>query len=74
LFRKEGAAVGVVKSDGKVEIRKVQIGKDLGTRLEIVKGVSPTDQLIVNPSDSLSDGMKVHVVEPSQNSASIARN
>ena len=74
LFRKEGAAVGVVKSDGKVEIRKVQIGKDLGTRLEIVRGVSPTDQLIVNPSDSLSDGMKVHVVEPGQNAGFMARN
>jgi hypothetical protein len=42
--------------------------------LEIVKGVSPTDQLIVNPSDSLSDGMKVHVVEPGQNSGFMARN
>jgi RND family efflux transporter MFP subunit len=74
LFRKEVSAVGVVKSDGKVEIRKVQIDKDLGTRLEIVKGLSPTDQLIVNPSDSLNDGMKVHVVEPNQNSGSIAEN
>jgi RND family efflux transporter MFP subunit len=74
LFRKEGSAVGVVQSDGKVEIRKVQIDKDLGTRLEIVKGLSPTDQLIVNPSDSLNDGMKVHVVEPNQNSGSMAEN
>jgi RND family efflux transporter MFP subunit len=64
LFRKGSSAVGVVQFDGKVEIRKVQIGKDLGTRLEIVKGLSPTDQLIVNPSGSLNDGMKVHVVEP----------
>ena len=55
-------AVGVVGADGKVEIRNVQIGKDLGTRLEILKGVSLTDQLIVNPSDSLNQGMEVHVV------------
>jgi hypothetical protein len=74
LFRKEVSAVGVVQSDGKVEIRKVQIDKDLGTRLEIVKGLSPTDQLIVNPSDSLNDGMKVHVVEPNQNSGSMVEN
>src|SRR5258708_7663751 len=74
LFRNGGSAVGVVKSDGQVEIRKVQIGKDLGTRLEIAKGLSPTDQLIVNPSDSLNDGMKVHVVEPNQNSSSLAEN
>jgi RND family efflux transporter MFP subunit len=74
LFRNGGSAVGVVTSDGKVEIRKVQIGKDLGTRLEIAKGLSPTDQLIVNPSDSLNNGMKVHVVEPNQDSGSIAEN
>jgi len=61
LFRREGPAVGVVQSEGNVEIRKVQIGEDLGTKLEIVKGLSPTDQIIVNPSDSLSTGMKVHV-------------
>jgi RND family efflux transporter MFP subunit len=61
LFRREGPAVGIVQSEGNVEIRKVQIGEDLGTKLEIVKGLSPTDQIIVNPSDSLSTGMKVHV-------------
>jgi RND family efflux transporter MFP subunit len=72
LFRREGPAVGVVKADGKVEIRKVQIGQDLGTQLEIVKGLSPTDQIIVNPSDSLSTGMVVHVVEPNQKSGSTA--
>ena len=74
LFRRGSSAVGVVQSDGKVEIRKAQIGKDLGTRLEIVKGVSLTDQLIVNPSDALNDGMKVHVVQSNQNSGSIAEN
>jgi RND family efflux transporter MFP subunit len=74
LFRREGPAVGVVKSDGNVEIRKVQIGQDLGSQLEIVKGLSPTDQLIVNPSDSLSTGIKVHVFEPNQKSGSMAEN
>jgi len=74
LFRREGPAVGVVKADGKVEISKVQIAKDLGTQLEIVKGLSPTDQIIVNPSDSLSTGMEVHVVEPNHKSGSVAEN
>ena len=72
LFQHEGPTVGVVKADGKVEIRKVQISQDLGTQLEIVKGLSPTDQIIVNPSDSLSTGMVVHVVEPDQKSGSMA--
>jgi RND family efflux transporter MFP subunit len=74
LFRNGASAVSVVKADGKVEIRNVQIGKDLGTRLEIVKGLSSTDQLIVNPSDSLNNGMEVHVVERDQNIGSMAEN
>jgi AcrB/AcrD/AcrF family/Barrel-sandwich domain of CusB or HlyD membrane-fusion len=68
LFRNGASAVGVVGADGKVEIRNVQIGKDLGTSLQIVKGVSATDQLIVNPSDSLNQGMEVHVVGSNQSS------
>jgi RND family efflux transporter MFP subunit len=74
LFRNGASAVGVVQADGKVEIRNVQIGKDLGTRLEIVKGLASTDQLIVNPSDNLNNGMKVHVVERDQNIGSMAEN
>jgi RND family efflux transporter MFP subunit len=74
LFRREGPAVGVVTAGGNVDIRKVQISEDLGTQLEIIKGLSPTDQIIVNPSDSLSTGMVVHVVEPNQNSGSMAEN
>ena len=74
LFRAGGPSVGVVRDDGKVEIRRVQIGKDLGAQLEIVKGLSSTDQLIVNPSDSLSDGMEVHIEKPDLNSSSVAQN
>ena len=74
LFRNGASAVGVVKPDGKVEIRNVQISKDLGTRLEIAKGLSSADQLIVNPSDSLNNGMEVHVVERDQGIGSMAEN
>jgi RND family efflux transporter MFP subunit len=74
LFRAEGPAVGVVGADGKVEIREIQIGTDLGTQLEIVNGLSATDQLIVNPSDSLSDGMQVHIHKPNLSSRSVAHN
>ena len=74
LFRAEGPAVGVVGADGKVEIRMVQIGTDLGAQLEIVNGLSPTDQIIINPSDSLSDGMQVHIHKPNISSSSVAHN
>ena len=61
IFRREGAAVGVVGSDGKVEIRKITIHQDFGDKLEISKGLSATDQVILNPSDSLATGMTTKI-------------
>ena len=61
LFRKEGAQVAVVGSDGKVQLRNISIGRDYGTTLEIVGGVTENDLIIVNPSDSIEDGEKVNV-------------
>jgi multidrug efflux system membrane fusion protein len=56
IFRREGAAVGVVDANGKVEIRKIVIHEDFGDRLEISNGLSVSDQVILNPPDSLANG------------------
>ena len=69
LFRSEGAAVGVARPDGTVEIRKITISRDLGDRLEVSQGISDTDQVILNPSDGLADGMKVTVTKQAQQQA-----
>jgi RND family efflux transporter MFP subunit len=69
LFRAEGPQVAVVDKDSKVELRKIIIGKDFGATLEIVGGVDPNDQIIINPSDSLENGQKVHVAKPNQGDA-----
>ena len=66
LFQRDGATVGVVHPDGKVEIRKVTIQLDLGDKLEVSQGLSDSDQVIVNPSDGLANGMKVSVIGPNQ--------
>ena len=66
LFQTDGATVGVVHPDGKVEIRKVTIQLNLGDKLEISQGLSDSDQVIVNPSDGLTNGMKVSVIGPNQ--------
>jgi RND family efflux transporter MFP subunit len=71
LFRPEGTMAGVVGVDHKVKLKKIKIGKDLGTHLEIVQGLSPTDQVIVNPSSSLATGQTVNV-QGSQNEKELA--
>jgi multidrug efflux pump subunit AcrA (membrane-fusion protein) len=67
LFRSEGPSVGVVLSDGKVEVRKIVINRDLGDRLQIAQGLTEMDQVIVNPSDGLANGMVVTIATPNQN-------
>jgi len=64
LFRSEGLRVGVVK-DGKVVLTAVTPGHDFGDRIEIVSGVSPDDQVIVDPPDSLVSGQAVQIVQAS---------
>jgi hypothetical protein len=70
LFRAEGLQVAVVNSDGVVELRKVQVGRDFGQTVEITGGVAPADRVITNPSDSLVSGIKVRVAEAPNSVAS----
>ena len=70
LFRREGPAVGVIHLDGKVELRKITINRDFGDKLEVSEGLSTSDQVILNPSDSLTDGMSVRITEPGSLQAS----
>jgi RND family efflux transporter MFP subunit len=66
LFRSEGAAVGVVKQDNTVDIRRIKIGRDHGTKLEIAQGLKPDDRVIINPSDGLASGQKVSIRQSQQ--------
>jgi RND family efflux transporter MFP subunit len=58
IFRKEGLQVGLVR-DGKAVLVPVRIGHDFGNTVEITSGLQPTDAVIVDPSDSLVDGLRV---------------
>ena len=62
IFRSDGLRVGVVK-DGKVALTTVTPGHDFGSQIEIVSGLNPTDQIIVNPPDSIVSGQQVQVVQ-----------
>jgi len=63
LFRSEGLQVGVVSPEGRVELVSVILGKDYGTEVEVVSGISESDRVIVNPPDSLTSGVTVRVAE-----------
>jgi RND family efflux transporter MFP subunit len=62
IFRSEGLHVATVK-DGKVVLTAVTPGHDFGNQIEIVAGLTPDDQVIINPPDSIVSGQAVQIVQ-----------
>ncbi len=62
IFRGDGLKVATVGPDGRVLMKSIDIAADLGTKVEVQAGLSPTDQVIDNPPDSIATGDEVHVI------------
>jgi RND family efflux transporter MFP subunit len=73
LFRAQGLQVGAVKPDNSVELRDIKVGRDFGTTIEIVQGVTPSDKVILNPADSLVTGDIVRVAAAASPAPSLAK-
>lgn len=59
LFRAQGLQVGIVR-DGRVHLQNITIAHDNGRTVDVASGLSPDDQIILDPSDSISEGERVH--------------
>jgi multidrug efflux pump subunit AcrA (membrane-fusion protein) len=64
----EGPHVAVVDSQNRVEVRRVNLGRDLGSRV-VVTGIEGNERLIVNPTDDLTSGLEVQVNDPNSPAA-----
>ncbi|MEI8196811.1 MAG: efflux RND transporter periplasmic adaptor subunit [Phycisphaerae bacterium] len=60
IFNAAGLQVAVVQND-KVHLQKVSVGRDLGTDMEIIDGLSNADQVITNPGERLHEGVSVRM-------------
>jgi multidrug efflux pump subunit AcrA (membrane-fusion protein) len=56
-----GAQVALLGVDSKVTLKPVQIGRDFGDSVEIAAGLSPSDQVIDSPPETLQAGDQVHL-------------
>jgi RND family efflux transporter MFP subunit len=61
MFESDGTQVAVVDGNNKVHFRKVLVGQDLGTRLEILGGVTAGEKIVSNPGEMLTDGADVQI-------------
>ncbi len=62
----QGTTVVQVQPDRRVHFVAVQPGRDLGTEIEILSGLSGSEELINNPQDNLAEGQQVNVAGTSQ--------
>jgi len=59
VVRDNVTQVAVISSDGTVHFQRIQLGRDLGDRLEVLSGLEQGQLLAINPSDAVRDGVKV---------------
>jgi RND family efflux transporter MFP subunit len=63
VIDKNGMHVVSVSADNRVHIVPVNIGLDLGSRVEISQGLHGGENLVSNPSDLLNDGQRVSIAQ-----------
>ncbi len=63
MFGEHGIQVATVDASQAIRFKKVQVGQDIGSNVEILSGLSDNDRIIDSPLESLSDGGQVRVVK-----------
>jgi len=64
IFRSQGLQIATVGPDNKAHLRSIIQGRDFGTSVEVLSGITSEDQIIINPPDSLADGGTVKLAPP----------
>jgi hypothetical protein len=62
LFRAEGRQVAIVKNRQVIELRNVTVGTDFGSTVQIDSGLDGSEDVVLNPPDSLLQGQRVQVI------------
>jgi RND family efflux transporter MFP subunit len=63
IFRSQGPQVATVDDGHHAVLKDIRIGRDFGTEMEVLSGLTGQDVVIVNPPDSITNGEDVHPVE-----------
>jgi membrane fusion protein, multidrug efflux system len=61
VFGANGMRVASLDANGKIELKPVTLGRNLGNRVEIQSGVSLSDRLVDNPAESTESGQTVQI-------------
>ena len=65
IFRAGGLRVAVIK-DNHAQLLPITLGRDYGTEVEVLSGLTLQDEIVDNPSDSLTSGAEVRPVKATE--------
>ena len=68
LFRTEGLQIATVK-EGKVQLIPITVGRDYGNEVEVASGLTGSESIVLNPSDSIISGQQVRISQPGASAA-----
>jgi RND family efflux transporter MFP subunit len=63
IIRAGGPRVAIVGPDQKIRFQLVDLGRDYGATVEVIRGISPRDRLVNSPPDGLVDGSAVRIAK-----------
>lgn len=63
IFRAQGLQVAVVENN-QAKLKSVALGRDFGSEVEVVSGLTGQESIIVSPPDSIIDGEQVKIAQP----------
>jgi RND family efflux transporter MFP subunit len=69
IFRAQGMQVATVDSNNIVHLQSIKLGRDFGNTVEVLSGLAASDRVIINPPDSIADGMTVQIAQPAATNA-----
>jgi multidrug efflux pump subunit AcrA (membrane-fusion protein) len=72
IFRTQGLQVATLGEDNRAHLVNIIMGRDYGTQIEVVSGVTPNQKVIDSPPDSLVEGEEVRVIQPQKQNAAPA--
>ncbi len=64
IFRTAGLQIATLTGDNHTHMASITLGRDYGSQVEVVSGLSAGDKVVDSPPDSLAEGDQVRILHP----------
>jgi hypothetical protein len=65
IFRSAGLQVATIDAQKRIKLKTIVQGRDLGATIEVLSGIEVSDVIVLNPPDSIVDGIPIRIVQKS---------